>query len=120
MECFGRITKYILVGVLQVVNHSIRNSLIDGIKRVGKEFFQIPLEEKQKYAVKPGDLEGYGQTFVASEEQKLDLGDLLGLLSSPSDYKDLNAWPVQPTDFRCTSNIYFHGGKYHKIFLTVI
>ena len=59
--------EYIVVGVLQVVNHGIPNSLIDGVKRVGKEFFQLPLEEKQKYAVKEGDLQGYGQMFVVSE-----------------------------------------------------
>jgi isopenicillin N synthase-like dioxygenase len=87
------------------VNHGIPNSLIDGVKRVGKEFFQLPLEEKQKYSVKP-DLQGYGQTFVVSEEQKLDWGDLLGLLMFPSEYRDLNVWPVKPTDFRCTSNIF--------------
>ena len=84
-----------------VVNHSIPNSLIDGIKRVGKEFFQLPLEEKQKYAVKPGDLEGYGQTFVLSEEQKLDWGDLLGLTTFPSYYRDLNVWPLQRWDVIC-------------------
>ena len=54
-------TEYIIVSVLQVMNHGIPNSLIDGVKRVGKEFFQLPLEEKQKYAVKGGDLQGYGQ-----------------------------------------------------------
>jgi len=94
------------------VNHGISNSLIDGIKRVGKEFFHLPLEGKQKHAVKPGDLQGYGQTFVVSEVQKLDWGDLLGLTMSPTNYRDLSVWPLQPTDFRCTSNIYFHGGKY--------
>jgi isopenicillin N synthase-like dioxygenase len=72
------------------VNHGISNSLIDGIKRVGKEFSQLPLEDKQKYAVKPGNLEGYGQTFVVSEEQKLDWGDLLGLTTFASECKDLN------------------------------
>ena len=96
-------TEYIVVGVLQVVNHGIPNSLIDGVKRVGKEFFQLPLEEKQKYAVKEGDLQGYGQMFVVSEEQKLDWGDLLSLTMSPSHLKDLDVWPVQPIDFRCTS-----------------
>lgn len=86
-------------GFFQVVNHGIPNSLIDGVKRVGNEFFQLPLEEKQKYSVKAGDLQGYGQTFVVSEDQKRDWGDLLGLIMSPSDYRDLNVWPVQPVDF---------------------
>ena len=88
------------------MNHGIKNSLIDGVKRVGKEFFHLPLEEKQKYAVKPGDLQGYGQTFVVSGQQKRDWGDLLGLIMSPSDYRDFNVWPVQPNDFRCSSIIF--------------
>ena len=39
------------------MNHGIANSLIDAVKRAGKEFFQLPLEEKQKYAINPGDLQ---------------------------------------------------------------
>jgi isopenicillin N synthase-like dioxygenase len=82
------------------VNHGIPNSLLDAVRRVGKEFFQLPLEEKQKYAVNPGDLQGYGQTYVVSERQKLDWGDSLGLIMFPSGYRDLNLWPVEPADFR--------------------
>jgi isopenicillin N synthase-like dioxygenase len=94
------------------VKHDIQNFLIDGIKRVGKEFFQLPSEEKQKYAVNPRDLEGYGHKFVVSQGKNMDWGDLLGLKMSPSECKDLNVWPLQPTKFRCTSNIYVHAGKY--------
>eukprot|EP00253_Pinus_taeda_P025781 PITA_25781 len=93
-------------GFFQVVNHGIPKSLIDGIKRVGKEFFQLPFAEKGKYAVKPGDVEGYGQRFVVSEEQKLDWGDLLGLTTSPLDRRDLNVWPIHPTDFREIADSY--------------
>ena len=82
------------------MNHGLPNSLLDYARRVGKEFFQLPLEEKQKYGVNPGDLQGYGQTFVVSEQQKLDWGDVLGLIMFPSGYKDLNVWPVEPVDFR--------------------
>lgn len=87
-------------GFFQIVNHGIANSLIDAVKRAGKEFFQLPLEEKQKYAINPGDLQGYGKTFVVSEQQKLDWGDALGLIMFPSNHRDLTVWPVQPADFR--------------------
>jgi hypothetical protein len=53
--------------------------------------------------VKPGDLQGYGQTFVLFEQQKLDWSDLLGLIMLPSDDRDLNVWPAQPTDFSKTA-----------------
>ncbi|KAJ0959978.1 hypothetical protein J5N97_000268 [Dioscorea zingiberensis] len=42
-------------------------------------FFQLPLEEKKVYAQQPGSIEGYGQAFVVSEEQKLDWGDMAAL-----------------------------------------
>eukprot|EP01018_Ginkgo_biloba_P006700 Gb_18198 [translate_table: standard] len=85
-------------GFFQVVNHGVPHSLIDEIKRVGKEFFELPLEEKQKYAVR--DMQGYGQIFVVSEEQKLDWGDLLGLIIAPPKHKNPCVWPADPTDFR--------------------
>ncbi|KAI7987451.1 Protein SRG1 [Camellia lanceoleosa] len=36
------------------------------------DFFMMPLEEKQKYPMAPGTIQGYGQAFVFSEDQKLD------------------------------------------------
>ncbi|GLJ27422.1 hypothetical protein SUGI_0538430 [Cryptomeria japonica] len=87
-------------GFFQVVNHGIPHSLIDSIKKIGKEFFQLPLETKQKYSVRPGDLQGYGQTFVVSENQKLDWGNLLGLIMSPPECRDMNLWPTEPAGFR--------------------
>ncbi|GLJ27428.1 hypothetical protein SUGI_0538540 [Cryptomeria japonica] len=59
------------VHALQVVNHGIPHSLIDTVKRIGKQFFQLPLEKKQRYSLRTGDLQGYGQAFVLSENQKL-------------------------------------------------
>ncbi|RVW66995.1 Protein SRG1 [Vitis vinifera] len=34
------------------------------------------MDEKKKFWQKPGEVEGFGQAFVVSEEQKLDWGDL--------------------------------------------
>ncbi|GLJ27424.1 hypothetical protein SUGI_0538500 [Cryptomeria japonica] len=52
------------VNALQVVNHGFPHSLLDTLKRIGKDFFQLPLEKKQSYSLRPGDLQGYSQTFV--------------------------------------------------------
>ncbi|KAM0934164.1 putative (S)-norcoclaurine synthase [Dioscorea sansibarensis] len=41
-----------------------------------EESFQLPLEERKAYEQLPGSAEGYGQTFVISEEQILDRGDM--------------------------------------------
>ena len=108
--------EWIFVLSVWFMNHGVPHSLMDDLTWIGKEFFQLLAEEKEKYAIR--DFQGYGQIFVVSEEQKRDWGDLLGLTTSPSECKDLNVWPLQPTDFRCTSNIYVRGGKYSMLYNT--
>ncbi len=58
------------------------------------EFFSLPLDAKKEYSQLPNSLEGYGQTFVFSEDQKLDWGDMLYLQVHPTDSRDLRFWPV--------------------------
>jgi isopenicillin N synthase-like dioxygenase len=82
------------------VNHGIPHSLLDGIKGVAKEFFNLPLEEKKKCAPQAGDVQGYGKTFVVAEDQTLDWGDLLALALMPNNLKNLALWPTVPTNFR--------------------
>ena len=48
-----------------------------------QEFFDLPLQEKKRWAQKPGSLEGYGQAFVTSEEQKLEWNDMIFLKTLP-------------------------------------
>ncbi|KAK6117362.1 hypothetical protein DH2020_048880 [Rehmannia glutinosa] len=59
-------------GFFQVMNHGIDLDLLERIEKVAMEFFMMPLEEKQKYPMIPGTVQGYGQAFVFSEDQKLD------------------------------------------------
>ncbi|PIA32654.1 hypothetical protein AQUCO_04400085v1 [Aquilegia coerulea] len=47
------------------------------------QFFRLSLEEKKAYSQLPNNIEGYGQAFVVSEEQKLDWGDMLFIMSLP-------------------------------------
>ena len=80
------------------MNRGVPHSLIDDIKRIGNEFFQLPAKEKGKYVVRY--YEGYMQIFVVFEEQKLDWGDLLGLIISPLPSRNLSVWPYVPSDFK--------------------
>ncbi|XP_068642150.1 oxoglutarate-dependent flavonoid 7-O-demethylase 1 isoform X2 [Aristolochia californica] len=66
-------------GFFQLINHGVGSSLIEKMKFEVQSFFQLPLAEKQKFAQLPGDVQGYGQAFVVSEEQKLDWGDMFSL-----------------------------------------
>eukprot|EP00253_Pinus_taeda_P035183 PITA_35183 len=93
-------------GFFQIVNHGIPDSLLDEIKGVAKEFFDLPLQEKQKYATQPGVFQGYGKIFVVAEDQKLDWGDLLALALMPNKLKNLALWPTVPPNFRDTVERY--------------
>ncbi|XP_059439770.1 protein SRG1-like [Corylus avellana] len=70
--------------VLQLINHGVSTSLLEKIKLDIQEFFKLPMEEKKKYWQKPGELEGFGQAFVVSDEQKLDWGDMFALVTLPT------------------------------------
>lgn len=70
------------------------------MKAVTEEFFQLPLEQKMDYAQQPNSIEGYGQAFVVSEDQKLDWGDMLFLLPLPVSRRNTRFWPNNPASFR--------------------
>lgn len=46
---------------VQAVNHGITQELIDEVIKVSNDFFRLPLEEKEKYSVRPEELQGYGR-----------------------------------------------------------
>ena len=64
------------------------------------EFFRLPLEEKQKYQMAPGTVQGYGQAFVFSEHQKLDWCNMFALGVIPDSIRNTLLWPKKPTNFR--------------------
>ncbi|CAA6655012.1 unnamed protein product [Spirodela intermedia] len=63
-------------------------------------FFDLPIEEKRRYAMAANDIHGYGQLFVVSEEQKLDWADVLHLITRPSKLKNLKYWPTVVSSFK--------------------
>ncbi|OEL12663.1 Protein SRG1 [Dichanthelium oligosanthes] len=87
-------------GFFQVLNHGVPEEVIVNIKRDIQQFFQLPLEVKNAYAQRPGDLQGYGQAYVVSEDQKLDWADMLCIIAQPSEARDMKLWPAQPLTFR--------------------
>lgn len=85
---------------MQLVNHGIPDKVIEKMRADVEGFFQLPLGEKEAIAQLPGDLEGYGQAFVVSDEQKLDWSDMLYLFTQPPHFRNLKFWPAQPPAFR--------------------
>jgi len=83
-----------------IVNHGIPHSSINEIKVVAKDFFNPPLEEKQKSTPQRGNPRGYGQLFMTAKDQTLDCGDMLVLFLRPNQIKNLAVWPTVSTNFR--------------------
>ena len=70
------------------------------------EFFKLPLEEKKRFSQLPGDVEGYGQAFVLSEDQKLDWGDMFYMISLPTHLRKPHLFPKLPVSLRFSLCIY--------------
>ncbi|MBA0872539.1 hypothetical protein Goshw_015801 [Gossypium schwendimanii] len=83
-------------GFFQVVNHGVAKQVSQKMKDAAAEFFELSLEEKNKYAMPSDDIQGYGHAYVVSEDQILDWSDALILLVHPSHYRKLKFWPNSP------------------------
>lgn len=73
---------------------------MEKLKQEIEEFFNLPIEEKMRYEQEEGDLQGYGQAFVLSEEQKLDWGDMFYLAFSPTYMRKPHLLPKLPPPLR--------------------
>ena len=96
-------------GIFQVVNHGIPEKVIKELQSVGKEFFELPLEEKEKYAVKPGSFEGYGTKLQKEPEGKKAWVDYLFHNVWPPSKVNYDIWPHNPPSYRF---IILHFRKY--------
>lgn len=74
--------------------------MLENVKKGAQEFFNLPMEEKKKFGQLEGDVEGYGQAFVVSEEQKLDWADMFFLLTLPPYLRKPHLFPNLPLSFR--------------------
>ncbi|EEF48355.1 flavonol synthase/flavanone 3-hydroxylase [Ricinus communis] len=87
-------------GMFQIINHGIPGDLISKLQSVGKEFFELPQEEKEVYAKKPGRKEGYG-TFLQKEmEGKKAWVDHLFHKIWPPSAINYEFWPKIPPSYR--------------------
>ncbi|KAK9083225.1 hypothetical protein Scep_029696 [Stephania cephalantha] len=92
-------------GLFQAIGHGIPSSLLDHLRKMAREFFDLPIEEKRQYAAnKDGAhdnyFQGYGNDPVVSKEQTIDWNDRLYLLLKPADERKLKLWPENPSRFR--------------------
>ncbi|KAM3223890.1 hypothetical protein ACQJBY_057347 [Aegilops geniculata] len=86
------------------VGHGMEPSFLAEVMKAMREFFKLPLEEKQKYSNivdgKKMNSDGYGNDMVVVENQVLDWNDRLSLLVEPESERAYAVWPAQPPSFR--------------------
>ncbi|KAH7687639.1 (S)-norcoclaurine synthase protein [Dioscorea alata] len=87
-------------GFFQLINHDVPKEVSQRMMFVIEEFFKLSLDEKMQFKQPPGQVQGYGQWFVFSEEQKLDWADMLFYHISPPHFKRMELWPSKPSAFR--------------------
>ncbi|KAL5839208.1 hypothetical protein ACOSQ3_011913 [Xanthoceras sorbifolium] len=93
-------------GFFQLINHGVSTSLVEKVKVEIQEFFKLTMEEKKKYWQQPEDVEGFGQAFVVSEEQKLDWADMFYMLALPTHLRKPHLFPNLPLPLRDTVEAY--------------
>uniref|UniRef100_A0A0E0BDP2 Fe2OG dioxygenase domain-containing protein n=1 Tax=Oryza glumipatula TaxID=40148 RepID=A0A0E0BDP2_9ORYZ len=105
-ECVKLISACQYWGFFQLINHGVPDEVTENLKNDLVEFFSQPLDAKKEYSQLPNSLEGYGQAFVVSDNQKLDWADMLYLQICPTESRDLRFWPNYPASFRHSIDAY--------------
>lgn len=85
--------------ILQIINHGIEAQILQEVKENSAKFLELPIEEKNKYSMASDDVQGFGQVYVVSEEQKLDWADLFILVVYPTKFRKWTFWPTTPPEF---------------------
>ncbi|MCL7024903.1 hypothetical protein MKW94_001756 [Papaver nudicaule] len=101
-------------GMFQAIGHGIPQTLLDDIYNISKQFFDLPLEEKQRYASSKidgvFDLQGFGSDSIKENngDRVLDWSDYLNLVIAPAEERALQYWPGDdsPLNFRKTLDEY--------------
>jgi len=81
---------------------------VENFKKLVQDFFNLSVEEKKILSQKPGDMEGFGQMFVVSDEHKLEWADLFYIVTHPSYMRNPNLFPSIPQPFRFFPSFYFY------------
>ncbi|KAI3936406.1 hypothetical protein MKW98_000680 [Papaver atlanticum] len=93
-------------GFFQMENHGVDVLLVEKVKSEIEGFFNLPMDEKRKFWQEEGDLEGFGQSFVQSEDQKLDWGDMFFMQILPPHMRKPRLFPKLPLPLRDTIESY--------------
>lgn len=89
-------------GLFQVVNHGVPAEAVAELQRVGRDFFALPQEEKERYAMDPasGRIEGYGSKLQRDLEGKKTWVDFFFHNVAPPPMVNHDIWPKNPVGYR--------------------
>ncbi|KAI3741604.1 hypothetical protein L1987_59278 [Smallanthus sonchifolius] len=93
-------------GIFQLVNHGVDKLLVEKMKKEVVEFFNLPVEEKLRYKLKAGEYEGYGQTILQTQDQKVDWADRFYMITNPLHRRKSHLLPQFPPILRDTMENY--------------
>ncbi|GMY30166.1 leucoanthocyanidin dioxygenase [Fagus crenata] len=95
-------------GVMHLVNHGISQDLLERVKKAGQVFFDLPIEEKEKYAndQASGKIQGYGSKLANNASGQLEWEDYFFHLVYPEDKRDMSIWPKTPSDYIVATSEY--------------
>lgn len=96
-------------GFFQVINHGVCPELLMAGRGVSREFFRLPLEEKQKHANDPRTYVGYGSRLGVQKGEILDWGDYYFHHFLPLSIREEHRWPSKPEEYRTTMKEYCKG-----------
>lgn len=83
-----------------MVNHGVDSSFLEKVKAEIQNFFKLPMEEKKQFWQSPEDIQGFGQAFVVSEDQKLDWADMFFLITLPYHFRKPHLFSKLPLSLR--------------------
>lgn len=88
-------------GVIHIVNHGIPEELIERLRAAGRRFFELPVEEKEKYANDQSteQIQGYGSKLANNASGRLEWEDYFFHLVYPQEKADTALWPKEPADY---------------------
>ncbi|CAN1235827.1 Flavonol synthase/flavanone 3-hydroxylase [Linum perenne] len=87
--------------MFQIVNHDIPTDLIARLQDVGRQFFELPLEDKEAYSndAASGNFEGYGTKMLKQPDEKIEWIDYFFHLAAPPSKVNRRFWPRQPPSY---------------------
>ncbi|CAJ2648256.1 unnamed protein product [Trifolium pratense] len=94
-------------GFFQIINHGVDPLLVENVKIGTEQFFNLPMEEKKKFWQTTQDMEGFGQVYVALEEEKLRWGDMFFIKTLPFHRRHPHLIPLIPQPYRDNLESYY-------------